>query len=751
MPVDGVLIGTAAMATKEATTTDGRQAAPRRDPRHHLDVNGGWVGAGRSDGNVTSGRSQLGADIHEIDNAASRCGRAPRPGRRRRRGRRRAQGRARRGDGRAPAKPYFGDVAEMTYEQWLRRYVELPAPPGLRITGRRTGTGSTSPSATASRRCSTAPWRACTRRPPARSTASDADRRGTRPPPSTRSWPPTPRRPRCLLHPADVHFFVEVCRRPGKPVNFVPVIDADVRRWWRSDSLWQAHDESYGADQVIVIPGPVAVGGITVVDEPVADLLDRFEAAIVARALDLGIAPSSPPRAGPPWVEDTHPARRRVRLPRRGVGRTRGAEPAAPPGRPGPPGHSWSPTATSAAVLRVPLPQRRPAACASTCPGVASGRLPVISDDAATEAMGALLALTAGGTLPEVVDGTAETTAPGPPTCVADHIGVTSPAPPVAATGSPTRGAGRPRRAGGPGLARRLRLHRPRRGSARPRAPRPPHRADRRRSTGADGDLTIAATRAGVVDTTAGQVITVDVRDHRRRGRSSRPCPSASWSGAAPAPTSSPPRRPWPRTPRRPRARGWTGSPSPRPTTWAAFAAVSGDHNPLHTEVAAARLAGFDGPIVHGMWLSAVAQRAAASVGATPPPARRSAAGWPAGSPRCCPGAEVEITVERTGVLGGDTVVEVTCRVRRRARDGRRGASSRPRARRTPSRARASRARAWAWRPGPARPPPARSGTAPTSTPARPSASRSSPSSATTRPSCGPTASCTATPTACCS
>ena len=58
-----------------------------------------------------------------------------------------------------------------------------------------------------------------------------------------------------------------------------------------------------------------------------------------------------------------------------------------------------------------------------------------------------------------------------------------------------------------------------------------------------------------------------------------------------------------------------------------AFAAVSGDHNPLHTDVAAARLAGFDGPIVHGMWLSAVAQRAAASVGATHHPRARSAAG----------------------------------------------------------------------------------------------------------------------------
>ena len=45
---------------------------------------------------------------------------------------------------------------------------------------------------------------------------------------------------------------------PGKPVNFVPVVDKDVRRWWRSDSLWQAHDARYSADQVCIIPGTVA-------------------------------------------------------------------------------------------------------------------------------------------------------------------------------------------------------------------------------------------------------------------------------------------------------------------------------------------------------------------------------------------------------------------------------------------------------------------------------------------------------------
>ena len=97
------------------------------------------------------------------------------------------------------------------------------------------------------------------------------------------------------------------------------------------------------------------------------------------------------------------------------------------------------------------------------------------------------------------------------------------------------------------------------------------------------------------------------------------------------------------------------------PQHMAAFAAVSGDHNPLHTDVPAARLAGFDGPIVHGMWLSAVAQRAAASVGATHHPRgiRSWLTRWVA---PLMPGAEVEVTVERTGVLGGDTVVEVSCR-----------------------------------------------------------------------------------------
>lgn len=46
----------------------------------------------------------------------------------------------------------------------------------------------------------------------------------------------------------------------------------------------------------------------------------------------------------------------------------------------------------------------------------------------------------------------------------------------------------------------------------------------------------------------------------------------------------------------------------------ALFAAASGDHNPLHLDVDAARAAGFDRPLVHGMLTMAYAARMFTSV-----------------------------------------------------------------------------------------------------------------------------------------
>ena len=73
---------------------------------------------------MASSRSQLGADIHEIDNAASRCGRLldEVAGDAEAVAARRDEIIAAMAD---TAKPYFGDVGDMTYLQWLQRYVEL--------------------------------------------------------------------------------------------------------------------------------------------------------------------------------------------------------------------------------------------------------------------------------------------------------------------------------------------------------------------------------------------------------------------------------------------------------------------------------------------------------------------------------------------------------------------------------------------------------------------------------------------------
>ena len=160
-----------------------------------------------------------------------------------------------------------------------------------------------------------------------------------------------------------------------------------------------------------------------------------------------------------------------------------------------------------------------------------------------------------------------------------------------------------------------------------------------------------------------------------------------------------------------------------------AFAAVTGDHNPIHTSLAAARLAGLGEPIVHGMWISAAAQRVlAVETG-------RRITGWTSRfmSP-VRPGAQVDVRADRVGLDSGDEVVDVTLPRGRRGRHGRV----------RPPGVAANRLRL----PGPGHPAPghghgrlpAQQGRARHLGPCRPahprrrSASRSSPSSATTRP-----------------
>ncbi|MGB6058799.1 MAG: acyltransferase domain-containing protein, partial [Microthrixaceae bacterium] len=95
------------------------------------------------------------------------------------------------------------------------------------------------------------------------------------------------------------------------------------------------------------------------------------------------------------------------------------------------------------------------------------------------------------------------------------------------------------------------------------------------------------------------------------------------------------------------------------PPSMDAFAAVSGDHNPIHRSVAVARLAGLGAPIVHGAWTSAAAQQAVVEHAASGRADRVTS--WRA---RFMAPVELSenltVTVVRTGVRDAHTVVEAT-------------------------------------------------------------------------------------------
>jgi len=691
MPIDGILVGTAAMATRESTTSPSvkRMLVETQGTDH-------WISAGKAQGGMASSRSQLGADIHEIDNSASRCGRLLDEVA---------------GDGDAvaerreeiiaamanTAKPYFGDVGEMTYLQWLRRYVELTIGEG---------------NSTADTAAPGSPWLADTwrdrfqqmlQRVEARLHPKDfgpietlfgvgslLEKPGEAIATLLAHYPDAES---VQLHPADVPFFVTLCKTLGKPVNFVPVIDKDVRRWWRSDSLWQAHDARYDADQVCIIPGTASVAGITRLDEPVGDLLDRFEQA----AIDEVLSSDAQPRA----VASRRMGRSDVTGPLAVVldapdvqwaGRTttnpvhRIADPGDWLVHDGPESLRATHSSTGArlavngddVVLSVPVSGAWIDIPFSLPANTVDGGTPVVSTEDAATAMRAVLAIAAGvdgpHSLPAVIDGTATATVDWDPERVADHTGVTAtfgePLAPslttvpdalvgacwpavFAAIGSAATDAGVPVVEG---LLSLVHLdHAARVVGQLPKTPT---------------QLTVTATASRAIDTDMGRVVPVSVTLRNsadaegaviatlnerfailgRTGAAELTDPVRAGGAVSENATDTPRRRR--------RDVRLTAPVDMRP-----FAVVSGDHNPIHTDRAAALLAGLESPIVHGMWLSAAAQHAVtATDGQTRPPARLI--GWTArflGMVR--PGDEVDFRVDRVGIDQGAEVLEVAARV----------------------------------------------------------------------------------------
>ncbi|SPM41663.1 type I polyketide synthase, partial [Mycobacterium numidiamassiliense] len=697
MPIDGILVGTAAMATLEATTSPSvKQMLVETSGTDQ------WIGAGKAQGGMASSRSQLGADIHEIDNSASRCGRLLDE----------VAGDAdavaeRRDEIIAAmantAKPYFGDVKEMTYLQWLRRYVELAIGEG---------------DSTADTASPGSPWLADTWRDRFQQMLQRAEARlhpqehgpieslfsgstGSVLLESPEQALATlvgryPDAETVVLHPADVPFFVTLCKTLGKPVNFVPVIDKDVRRWWRSDSLWQAHDARYDADQVCIIPGTAAVAGITRLDEPVGELLDRFEQAAIDEVLAAGAEPKAirSRRLGRPDVTgalavvldapDVLWAGRTTTNPVHRI-----ADPADWTVHDGPESQRATHSSTGArllvksnggtgdeqVVLSVPVSGVWIDIPFTLHANTVDGGAPVVSTEDATAAMRAVLAIAAGvdgpDLLPQVTDGTAIATVDWDPERVADHTGVTAifgeplaPSlttvpdalvghcwPAVFATiGSAVTEGGVPVVEG---LLSLVHLdHAAHIVGTLPTVP---------------AQLTVTATASEATDTDMGRVVPVSVTvagpdgaviatlEERfailgRTGAAELTDPVRAGGAVSENATD---------TPRRRRRDVSLAAPvDMRP-----FAVVSGDHNPIHTDRAAALLAGLESPIVHGMWLSAAAQHAAtATDGQARPPARL--VGWTArflGMVR--PGDQVEFRVDRVGIDQGAEVLEVAARI----------------------------------------------------------------------------------------
>jgi fatty acid synthase len=652
MPLDGILVGTAAMATLEATTSPAVKQL-----LVETRGTGTWVGAGGAKGGMASGRSQLGADIHEIDNAASRTGRLLDE----------VAGDAdavatRRDEIVAAldrtAKPYFGDVETMTYAAWLRRFVELSGTPAwLDPTLRER-------------------FHAMLQRAEARLHAADRGQIASLFPEAAdvedgaaalaRLVDAHPHAEDVVLHPADVVFFVDQCRTPGKPVNFVPVLDGDVRRWWRSDSLWQAHDPRYAADEVCIIPGTVSVAGIDRVDEPVAELLQRFEDATIDGMLAAGRAPQRV--TGRRRVDDADGvlslvlaapdlvwAGRTVRNP---VHRLGDEWVVVEPRRAEHPGTGAALVAVDEHTAELHVPLERPLLLRIEVDGaVRAGSAPLVSTEDATSAMSALVAGAAGGDVPHVVAGRASVTVAWDPDLVADHAGVTGAEVPVHPVPDVLVGLAWPSvfaviaattdDTGLPIIEGMLDLvhldHAVRLTAVVPAVAT---------------DLTVSATVASVADTGFGRVVTVDVtvdggsgsiatlrerfaiRGRTGAGELTDPAVAGGTVGEVRD------------TPRRSRATASLTA----PTDLRAFAAVTGDHNPIHTSVAAARLAGLGAPIVHGMWVSAAAQQVLAAEG-------RRISGWTTRflSP-VRPGATVDVRADRIGLDAGAEVIDVTCR-----------------------------------------------------------------------------------------
>ncbi|GAB3944639.1 type I polyketide synthase [Corynebacterium tapiri] len=673
MPVDGVFVGTVAMACREAQATDSVKQLLVDTPGIDYQTNGGWVARGTGSGGAASSQSHLLADIHEVDNSFARASRLITS--------LSLEEYAQRRDEiiehlNHTCKPYFGDVEAMTYAEWINRFVELAHPFVDSSWDDR--------------------FLDLLHRIEARLNPADHGEIET-------LFPVTPADPvaatRQLLEaypsaqtttvsPRDAAWWIALHYKHPKPMPWVPAIDGDLATWFGKDTLWQAQDERYTADQVRIIPGPVAVAGIARQDEPIAELLARFEQAATQRLSELGVQPESV------------------------FARLHSARSAEEYLRSAPylvwhghlidnPAHTMAPEVCEVVhdedgwALRVHTdsawdeldPAERPFYVHSVSipvqlpAGAATGAHPVVSDDRLPRAVFDLLSGLAGvgstsasgdriDKLPalepsdESPYGVVHDSFTFTPDLLQAHTAVTGAALGSVRPGTPdvlvgpcwpaiytALGSGR-LSDGFPvieGLLNAVHLN---------------HVIDLRKDLSelADGRTIDVTSRCTAIEESAsgrivtvelelfdaGEIVATQMQRFAIRGRahgSSAPSPAPEWGGGKSSTKVV-------STPRSFLERATVHAPA----DMTPFALVSGDYNPIHTSAHAAQLVGLEDALVHGMWLSATAQHLAGRHGCV--------VGWTYSMYGMVQLRDaVEITVERVGRKGIHPALEVTCRI----------------------------------------------------------------------------------------
>ncbi len=657
MPVDGILVGTAAMAAKEAKTTEAVKQALVDTPG----IKEGWVGRLKTDGGMTSGQSHLLADLYEVENdfaAASRLITSLDP------------------DTYAEhapeiieainktAKPYFGEVEQMTYAQWVERFVELAYP-------------FTDPT-----------WDDrffdLLHRIEARLNPADHGEIETlfpslaeleeAPAAVEKLLAAYPEAREITVRPVDAAWWITLNRKHHKPMPWVPIIDGDLKRWFGLDSLWQAQDARYPANAVRVIPGPISVGGIIKVDEPVADILGRFEETCVATVG--GAAEEKFSRLGATAEETIRNARtiswhgHLIDNPARHL-----PEDAFELIDAGNNTFTLRILADSAwehlpkedrpyHVEYVDIPLELPES-------VSTGASPVVSYDLLPDAVFALLAGVAGvgstSAAGDKITGLPEVDADGevhdhfhlPASLPRTHAGVSG-GNPAEITPDVLVGPCWPAIYTALGTGRIANDYPVIEGLLN--AVHLDHLVDLRVPLAelANGRrIDVTSRCASIAESASGRIVTVELELYSEkqlvatmverfaiRGRQSgtnTPVPAPAYGGADVEIES---------TPRSFIDRVVVTAPS----DMTPFATVTGDYNPIHTSYNASQLVGLKAPLVHGMWLSATAQQVAGRHG--------TVVSWTYSMYGMVQLDDaVEITVERVGRVGLRAAFEVTCRI----------------------------------------------------------------------------------------